>query len=227
MKNEHLEKQVHNAVSNAMAFQETNDGRKLLWFFCFGTMLEYIADRTFHLDYDIDIGILYEEYNPEKLISSFESYGYKLDKVFLHDKDKKPLNIHFRPTGALKGTPDIDVYAWIKSGNLRYHTYDMKKEGVDIPSEYTFKGIKDEWICPDDSIINRIRSGGPETDRVMSHRGVWQYDIFGDHSGYVFPCPYYYGHLLDEWYCGWRFRQYYKGQSKSQWTKTIKSCKDL
>lgn len=222
---------LFSTINTMMTFQEDLKGEQLRWFFCFGTLLEYIADREFNLDYDIDIGVLYEECNTEKLAESVQSYGYKVTKTVLHDVTKKPLNIHLEPVGALAGTPTLDIYCWLRSGNMLYHTYDIDKKNQEIPDTYTFKGVKAEWICPPEETIKKERTPGhgrtPEIEHILDKKGTWHYDIWGDHSGYTFACPFYYGTLLDTWYPGWRFRKLYNGQSKSPWIKKVKSCKNL
>ena len=93
-----LAKNVLNRITTVMSFQEGLLGKKIRWFFSFGTMLEYLCDRTFKFDFDIDIGVFYKEADAEKIIRGFESFGYKCSHQFLHDVDKKPLNLHFAPT---------------------------------------------------------------------------------------------------------------------------------
>jgi len=227
MSKEQQSKLILNKITTVMSFQENVFGKRTRWFFCFGTMLEYVADRTFKLNYDIDIGVFYGECDADKLIKGFKSFGYEVKDMVLHDVDKKPLNIHFRPTGELEGTPHIDVYFWIKSKKYYYHTYDVNREGKKILKKYVFKGIPAEWIEPDKKDIERYRKSGIETGQVLNEQGIWNYDIYGDHNEYKFTIPYKYGTLLDEWYPGWRFRQHYKGQSMSRKTIELKSCREL
>jgi len=228
MSDEQLSKTILNRINTVMSFQENMFGKRIRWFFSFGTLLEYIADRTFTLNFDIDIGVFYGECDAEKMTKGFEGFGYEVKSVLLHDVDRKPLNIQFRPTGeVIAGSPHIDVYFWIKSKNKYYHTYDINREGKKIPKRYVFKGIQAEWIEPDKRDVEHYRKSGIETSQVLDERGIWHYDIFGDHNEYTFAVPFKYGTLLDEWYPGWRFRQHYKGQSKSQWIRDVKSCGEL
>ena len=216
-----------------MGLQESIGGGKLRWFYSFGTLKEYICQKTFSLDFDIDLSVIFGECEHETLIKSFEGSGYKLDKVLLNDKTNTPLNVQFRPhTSELKGSPNIDVYFWLKRGNVFYHTYDVEKEGKKIPKEYVFKGIE---IRPEigldffasDKVVNNIITKIPEGRENITEKGVWSLDIFGDHSGNKFYAPYAYGYCLDVWYYNWRFRKFHNKQSKTEWWKRVKSCKDL
>lgn len=223
-----LNKSVLNAINSMMDFQETSDGKRLKWFYCFGTLLEWIADSTFGLDYDIDIGCLYDECDSKRLAGSLSGNGYELESVFLHDVDKKPLNMHFKPTrDNIRNTPTVDIYFWIRKGNILYHTYDINKEGREIPREYTLKGVPYEYINPSQDDIDSKRNAIIDGNLRLNEHGVWMHDVFGSYSGYRFYSPFRYGSLLDEWYPDWRFRQYYKGQSKTRFEKKIKSFKEF
>lgn len=225
---EAVQKSVLTSISNMMMFQEDSNGNLLPWFFCFGTLLEFVVDRTFGLNFDIDVGILYDSCNSSKIVSAMEGFGYSFDSCVLHDVDRRPLNIHFKPVAeAIKGTPELDIYFWIRKGNMLYHTYDVNRERSEILSKYVFKGIKADWVCPDADIVKAMLRSTWGRERIFTETGIWQYDIFGDHSGFKFPCPFKYGTMLDEWYKGWLERKYHKGQSMSTWTKTVKSCRDL
>lgn len=227
MPTEQQAKLTLNRINTVMNFQEGELGEKVRWFFCFGTMLEYLADRTFKLNYDIDIGVFYGETDPDRLIKGFEGFGYKVKDMMLHDVDKKPLNIHFKPVNADEASPHIDVFFWLPHKKLYLHTYDVNREGREIPKKYIFKGVKKEWIAPSSTDVELYRNSGIETKQVLDQYGIWHYDIFGDHSEFKMTIPFKYGTLLDEWYPGWRFREHYKGQSKSQWIIEVKSCREL
>lgn len=231
MGNEDRAKAVFNAINNMMSTQYAPDGQLVRWFFCFGTLKEYLCERTFTLDYDVDIGVLYDECDSRQMVDAMHgSFGYEVRSVVLHDVTKKPLNVHLKPVGHLAGTPDIDIFFWLRKNDKLYHTYDMNKSGESILPKYTFKGIKREWVCPPQEDVDRKRKPTafcPDSARIIDSRGVWHLPIFGDCSGYEFYAPYAYGSLLDEWYLNWRFRTFDKGQSRSRWVQTVKSCKDL
>lgn len=228
-----LNKMILDRINNTMNYQTGKNDRPLRWFYCFGTLLEYVDKQTFNLDFDIDIGVIYGECDANGLIKAFEGIGYKEDGMVLHDVDKDILNVHFRPiSGSFKGTPTIDVYFWIKKNNIWYHTYDVNREGKKILKKYIFKGVEeriniDMSFFPRKKTIDRIHSTIIEGDQILTDWGVWSYDIFGDHSEYKFYCPYAYGYLTDIWYGGSLNRQYYKGQSMSPWRREVKSCKNL
>jgi hypothetical protein len=203
---------------------------RLPWFYAFGTMLEFVADRTFGLKYDIDIGVMYDQYSPDYLIRTFESFGYKYDRKFVDDVTKMPYNMHFRPDdGPLKGTPEIDVYAFRERGNNLLYTYDVKDDGTETPQKgYIFKSVPKELILPPEADIDHyLKHAHPSAQQVLKKPGVWKYWIFEDHGPYTVNIPWAYGTLCDLWYPGWRFRSLYKGQSMSRKTYEVKSCKEL
>jgi len=217
-------------VTSLMDFLEDNKGNKIWWAHCFGGMLEYIADRTFSIDYDVDIGVLYGHCEPQKIINAFEGYGYKTKIMIVNDINKKPLNIHFEPKEErFLGTPTIDVFFWVPIGDKYYHTYDTMKEGKKVPSRYVFKGVKKWWFTPSKSIIyNEKKIGKPGREQFLTDQGTWKFPVFGSDNGLTMRVPYAIGHLLDEWYGKtWIFREYYRGQSMSRWIKKVKSCAEL
>jgi len=220
-----LSRKVLDRINAIMQPVADLQGNPLRWFFCFGTLEEYIADMTFELNFDIDIGLFYGDTDVGAFTRVWEGMGYKLTKRVINDVTKEPFNLHFEPVMEdTKKTPTVDVYFWYEHKGIMYHTYDVKKEGRDIPSSYTFKGIPKEFIVPPQSQIDEIRKSGPEMSQMLDKNGIWHYDVFGDHSGYKFRCPFAYGTLLDEWDPGWRFRDYRRGQSKSRWIVKMKSC---
>ena len=200
-----------------------------MWFYAFGTLLEFVRSggNKFDLEHDIDIGVLYSECDAEQLIRPLEGMEYKLDSVVINDITNKPLNLHFRPTGDMAGTPYLDIFFWIEKDGILYHTYDFSKEGKKRPSNYVFKGVEKELIIPKKYVIKEERLSHLEGDLLLSEKGVWSYSIFGDHSGYKFNCPYSYGTLLDNWYPGWMVEEKHYGQSKSKYIKKVESCKKL
>jgi hypothetical protein len=230
--NERIEcaKFVLDTVTNIMDFQENRAGNKIWWAHCFGSVLEYVADKTFSIDYDLDIGVLYGQCDEDKLINAFEGYGFKTQKKIINDVNKKVLNIHFIPgTDTFPGAPTIDVYFWVLIGDKYYHTYDVNKEGKKIPSEYVFKGAKKWWLTPSESVINKELSiGKPGRRQLLTKEGTWNFPVFESDSGLAVRVPFAVGHLLDEWYTPtWRFRELYRGESRSRWVKKVKSCKEL
>lgn len=228
--NEIKARQVLDTVTTLMDLQEDDAGDKIWWAHCFGGVLEFITDKTFSLDHDIDIGVIYGECGDRKLINAFEGYGYRADIKIVNDINNRPLNIHFIPKeDGIKGLPTIDVYFWVHVDDKYYHTYDIKKEGNRVPSEYIFKGVKEEWFTPHKNVVAAERSvGKPGRERMLTAQGTWNFPAFGEGSGLTMRVPYAIGHLLDTWYGKtWAFREYYRGQSMSPWVKRVKSCKDL
>lgn len=226
---EELAKQILDNITNTLDFVEDNRGNKIWWCHCFGGVLEYIADKTFSLDYDIDIGVIYGECDEDKLISAIQGQGYQAKVMCSNDVTGKAFNIHFKPIeDNLKDTPTIDVYFWYLHKDKYYHTYDMHKEGQKVPGEYTFKGVKKHWLTPTQEVIELERSiGKAGKEQLLTDQGTWKFSVFGDHSGYTMRLPFCVGHLLDEWYGpSWRFREYYRGQSRSRWIEKMKSCKE-
>ena len=222
-------RQIAEKIDITMSFQTDPHGQYILWFYCFGTLLEFVRSRgeKYDLEHDIDIGVLYSECDADKLIRTLEGQEYKLDAKVINDTNGKPLNLHFRPTGNIAGTPYLDIFFWVEKDNILYHTYDYHKEGKKRPTKYIFKGIDKESIVPSKETIKEERIRHLEGDRLLTEKGVWTYSIFGDHSGYKFNCPYAYGTLLDCWYPGWMVEQKHYGQSKAKYTKEVKSCKKL
>lgn len=229
--NHEREKSVLVNLTNTFNFVHAEDGAPGRWFFCFGTLKEYACQRTFSFDYDIDIGLLYEEAHPDEVRRMVEGSGYRMTKVLLHDQHKKPLNMHFKPVHPkLEGTPTIDVYFWYPAGAYLFHTYDVLKEGRDVPSRYVFKGVPREWIVAPAADVKRRRtqtSTNIEADRLLDTTGCWHFPIFDMMGDAYFKAPYAVGALLDEWYPAWVIRDAYKGQSQSRWTYNVRSCKEL
>lgn len=224
-----LAKQIAEKIDLSFSFQTDLEGRYVKWFYCFGTLLEFVRSggEKFDTDHDIDIGVLYSECNAQNLITTLEGQEYKLDAVVINDVNNKPLNLHFRPTGNIAGTPYLDVFFWIEKDNIIYHTYDYHKEMKKRPTKYIFKGVDKELIIPSKEKIKEERTSHLEGDRLLTEKGVWTYSLFGDHSGFRFCCPYAYGTLLDCWYPGWMVTQTHYGQSKAKYIKEVKSCGKL
>lgn len=218
-----IAKRIVDRINNVMSFQ------RIVWFYSFGTLLEFVrsSGKMFNLIQDIDIGVLYGECDPNYLIRSFEGMGYKLDSQVVNDINNKPLNMHFQPINDIAGTPFLDIFFWIEKDGILYHTYDYYKEMKDRPSKYVFKGVTKRHIVPSKEQIKEERMSHLEGDRLLTERGVWTYSIFGDHSGYLFNCPFAYGTLLDIWYPGWMIEQKHYGQSKAEIVKKVKSCGKL
>ena len=177
---------------------------KAPWFVCFGTLLGLVRDNgLIKGDKDIDIGMFYEDLIGPKgdtylrLIKGFEKIGYKLGGIITTDvMPFVPLNMYFNH----KDLPTIDVFAWVKDGDIRYHTYDTKQERKKIPSEYVLKGVKDVWLKD----IERIRFPFMKIDVNIPRK---------------------YGTLLDEWYPNWKIPA--KGVSKTRWEKKTKTLKKI
>lgn len=218
-------KVAYNHVVRCMEWSQNKEGDALRWFFCFGTLEEYICDLTFSCDYDIDVGVLWEETNFKSLYRAFENDEFKVCHETVSDVDGTPLNVSFKAKDI--DMPSVDVYLWYPKGNYLYHCFDEDRKRERRPERYTFRGIKREWICPPQDVIDAIRSSGPETDQILDSKGTWVYDIWEDHGVTKFKCPFMYGSLLDEWYPCWRHRQYNRNQSQSRWVQTVKSVREL
>jgi len=224
-----IEKRTVERINTVLSFQTDKNGKYISWFYCFGTLLEFVRSggKVFDLSHDLDIGVLYNECNADQLISGFEGIGYRKKETIINDVTKAPLNLHFEPIDSPRETPYIDVFFWIESKGKLFHTYDYYREGSKIPSKYFFKGVDKHLIVPPRDDIKEARKGLLEGDRLLTEKGVWIYSVFGDHSGYVFNCPFSYGTLLDNWYPGWIVEEKHYGQSRSNYVKEVKSCKDL
>lgn len=231
MSDEILARTVFDRVASTMDSLTNRYGTRLRWFHCFGTMLEYVADRTFSIDsFDIDLGVFFEELDESCLQSAFEGAGYKVRTTIKNDADGRPLNIHCEPSESrIKDTPTIDVYAFYPRKGMLLYTYDYDREGKKIPGRYVFKQSPRELLEPHPETIANIRKRAhPEASLMLGEDGIWRYDVFEDHGPYKMRIPFAYGTLLDQWYPGWRFRQYFRSQSQSPDGKVIvKSCEDL
>jgi hypothetical protein len=92
-----------------------------------------------------------------------------------------------------------------------------------------FKGVPKEWMVPSRETIATERTiGKPGREQLLTAEGTWKFPVFDEASSLTMRVPFQVGHLLDEWYGpSWRFREFYRGQSRSRWVKKVKSCKDL
>jgi hypothetical protein len=225
------ERYVFERICGAFDSITDESGANVPWWFCFGTMLEYIADKTFKLNFDIDIGIFYPA-QEDKIIKAMSDQGYAFKSKVVHDADKKALNIHFRPYDAsLDGAPEIDVFCWygVASGLLG-HTYDTNGEGHAVLSKYLFKCVPDYVLRPGAGDITRVRrmnKNDPDFDYTLDKHGVFHYDIWEKNGPWKFRVPLFYGTLLDIWYPGWAFRDVRRGQSKSSDMFEGTSCNKL
>lgn len=216
-------KQIIETIRNLMWYNQDHEGKPILWFYCFGTLLEFIRDRTITLKQDIDIGCIYGEADSNKIITTFENMGYKEEGILLEDVHKNPINVKF--FGG-KEYPTIDVYFWIPIGEKIYHAYDYYKEMRKIPSRYYLKGVDKSLMMPRKETIT-AELATPNRSNVLTEKGAWRYDIFGDNSGYTVNCPFSYGALLDLWYPGWYIHDKNFGYSRAKYIKEIKSFKEL
>jgi len=214
---------INDIITRAMESVENNNGQRIQWFYAFGTLLNYVRKRTLAVDQDIDIGVIYGETEAHKIIKGITNAGFQQGNKIVNDITKEPLNVHFTHPE----TPSIDLFFFVEKNNILYHTYDLKKEMREIPAEYHFKGVEKQLIMPSKETIEKSRKGHPEGDQILTNKGVWKYDIYGNHSGNVFHCPFAYGTLLDIWYPGWIVEEKHYGQSRTDNVKTVKSCKDL
>jgi len=206
------------------------NGSPMPWFYAFGTMLEYVADRTFSVESnDIDLGVFYDRANWSTMIHSWESYGFKVQKTIVSDVTGNPLNLHMVPDPkAMPDWPTIDIFAFVRKGGQYLYTYDMDRSGKSIPNPYKFKTVAAEFLSPPRDLVESIwKRSHPETKRMLDADGIWHYDVFEDHGPYKMAIPFAYGSLCDLWYRGWRFRKWYKGQSWSDEWVTVKSCKEI
>ena len=217
MDKESQKKYVSDRIRFIMDLMETP------WFYCFGKLQAFITSRgqDFDMNYDIDIGVIQDKCDVERVQQVIGSEGYALKSVLINDVTGSPLNMHFIPTEVdMKDTPSIDVYVWVRKGKRLYHTYDTKKEGHKIPKEYVFKGVPSRFLDPDKQIIEDTRRKDPS----MRADGTWEYGLFGEYSGYSFRLPYAYGSLLDVWYPGWLFPNQKNMESNTVDIIKTKSC---
>lgn len=172
--------------------------RPMTWFFCFGSLLRMVRNKGKMKDDDIDIGILYDEYNQKLLENSIVACGMQIKKRVVNDIDKRPLyytlKSHTLPI-------EICVFCWYKHKNILYHTYDIEGHGKERPEKYTFKGIP-AWILESGTVDMRIE-GSLRQARV----------------------PKMYGSALDIWYPDWLTKR--KGESETRHLIEMKSCKQF
>lgn len=217
-------------IQSIMDLLCSSEGARLKWFYSFGTFLEFMATRTFSLNYDIDIGVFYEQAAESQMTAMFSSYGYKVAGATRNDVDGRAFNLHYKPVDeSVSGTPSIDVFFFYPYGGRRLYTYDIEHEGKEIPSRYLFKVVPRRWLEPTETDVDfTLKGSSPEQRRILDEKtGIWRYGLFEPDSQYQFPVPFAYGHLLDLWYPGWYVRQNYKGQSKTVEAIKVKSCKEL
>jgi len=192
------------------------------YFVCFGALLGIIRDDGVLTGdngnpvstEDLDIGVMFEDVDERRLVSSFRKFGYDLYKVFRSDIDNKPLHMAF----VKKGDPTIDIFSWVLHGGFRYHTYDINREGCEIPKNgYVFKGVPHNWLisCTDWQLRTLPQMKG---ERPIDMK------VSGIKSKVKIPVQY--GHCLDEWYPNW-MRKRSGVQSVSKWTRTVKSCGEV
>ncbi len=192
------ERSVGRIVGTFGQLRAHNTMRPMRWFLCFGNLLRLLRDGKIQNDGDIDIGMLYEEYEPRLVENSFRASGLTIKKKIINDSDGKPLYYSLVDTSS-----DIHccVFAWIKHKNIRYHTYDVLGEKKSRPSKYIFKGIPAEYL--EDEVIDKPLIG--------FYRNV--------------KIPLRYGALFDIWYPDWAKKR--KGISQTKWEIHMKSCKSF
>lgn len=222
------EKQVFDGICSMFNCMIGLDEKPLHWFFCFGTLKEFVCNRTFSLDYDIDVGVLFDQYNEKALTRVIEGSGYKLKQKIADDVTGKGLNLSFKPVDTDRyGKSHLDVYAWYPAKRMLYHTYDYFRGKS---SNFMFKGVKKEWIIPDPQEVKHRRkptATNIEAPNFLTPWGVYKAPAFEGMGDYWFYMPYAYGTLLDEWYNDWLYRHADKGQSRSRWMKEVKSTREL
>ena len=182
------------------------------YWLCFGNLLHLVRDGNVDNDHDIDIGIYYEEMDSVQLPRAFGKYEYELAKKIKNDVDGKYLYLSFEYKGN-RGLPPIDIFAWFKHGDNRYHTYDVNHEGREIPSKYIFKGVPEKFL----PTIGQANRADPRTANMFF--GKWNAPLLKQEV----PVPFYMGTLLDIWYPNWL--KPVNMQSISPFTVEMKSCK--
>jgi len=185
---------------------------RIKYFICFGSLLHLIRDRTVEPDKDIDIGVLYEEYDPSMVISGMEKWEYKLVNRVVDDIRGKALYLQFEHQGRLK-LPPIDIFAWYLHDKIRYHTYDTRQENKKVPKKYVFRGVPDKFL-PRPYIHER-----KDEKLIKTFFGKWNDPYFKMEIN----APLFYGSLLDIWYPNWLKPN--NMQSASPWKIEMKSCK--
>ena len=229
MSNLDTAKRVVSMIQTTMGMLSAPDGSRLKWFYSFGTMLEYVADKTFGLNFDIDIGVFADAVGWSQLESAWKDNGCKPRRTIVDDRTDTPLNLHLEPANHnIKGFPTIDIFSFVKNKGKYLYTYDINREGKQKPSKYVFKTVPSWMLSPPPDTIARIRGRShPEASRLLDEAGIWHYDIFEDSGPFQVQIPFAYGSLCDTWYPGWRFRKYYGGQSVSDQMVEVVSCKEL
>jgi hypothetical protein len=184
-----------------MGLQKKESWEPLKWFLCFGSLLHVSRMTMGHIkkmpdDQDIDVGILYEDYEPHQLENKMFALGLQIKRKIIHDVDKKPLYYSLQGVGT---GINICLFCWYKHGNIRYHTYDVLREKRDKPSKYIFKGIPAECLeC---------------STQEMPIPGLYR----------TVKVPTRYGTLFDHWYPDWLTKR--KHISTTRWQIEMKSCR--
>ena len=179
---------------------------RIPWFCCFGTLLGFIRDNgAVKGDNDIDLGMFYEHMDEERIVKGMKKYNYTLHHKIVnnYEKPNKPYYLSFTS----EQHPPLCLFAWVKHGEFRYHTYDTKHEKPQggVPSEYVFKGVPANLF-----------------DDILSH---WPADKDKKQlTRHEFKIPRKYGTLLDLWYPDWKTPR--KGESHTPYVVRMKNCKD-
>jgi len=173
--------------------------RPAKWFVCFGTLLRMIRDKgNMKEGDDIDLGLLYEEFDQHIIENHIKAFGLEIERMIINDVTKTPLYYGLKAYGT---NIHICIFLWYKHKNIRYHTYDINREGKNVPSKYIFKGVPADTLEGDTQ-----QMPVPNTYRTVN-------------------VPRGYGRLLDTWYPDWLTKR--KGQSSTKWQLEMKSCKQF
>jgi hypothetical protein len=183
-------------------------GLKIKSFVCFGLILNLIRDRSVDDATDVDIGVFYEQLNAPVTIKAFQRYEYKLKKHIKNDVDGRTFYLSFEH----RTLPPLDVFAWVLSGGIRYHTYDVRMENRERPSVYIFKGIEAN-ILPNPAFSNKL-----DKNMVYTNFGPRTKPIFRQNLWF----PLCYGALMDRWYPDWLKKR--GGQSMSKHIIEMPTC---
>ena len=212
-------------VSTVRTLAGTLDTLGARWFVCFGTLLSLLREHVLDFSSDVDIGVI----GPCQSAIDILSRAYQPMYCIRNDKTGEVLQHSFRCSGTNNITYTLDVYFWVKVGNMYYHTYDVSQERPKngIPRQYEFKGVPASHFDPTPEELKAYMKN-PKMQGAMNKNGTWRSLLEGFEGDGISVCtPFGYGACLDTWYPDWSMRRPQWGVSDTKWIKRVKSCKDL
>lgn len=218
-------KERNKFVASMRNLSGTMSQANIKWFLCFGSLLSLVRDRKVDMTQDIDIGVV----GTSPLLVDTLSRAFQPMHCVRHDVTGEVLNQSYRCVGTNIIPYTLDVFFWLKVGNMYYHTYDVNqsrpKDG--ILKGYTFKGVPASYFEAPDEVVEKYRRDS-RLGRALNKNGTWVRLIPGyESTGISLAAPYLQGSCLDKWYPDWPMRRPEWGVSETPWVKKVKSCREL